>query len=266
MKKKNNPIVEEVKEKYSTVENMTNIFVKNPNAAMRGLLISGDAGQGKTHAVQKGLIGTAQDKIDYVKGSSITPAVMYVKLWQNRRAGDILILDDVDIAHKGTTERNTILDLFKGATEPTKEDRTLQWARAQRNQMMVDLDVPNTFDFQGAIIWITNDTIETLSTKCKSHWNAISSRFRQIPVWLNEQEKLMYTLYLVEEVNMLGPDCHAKEGGYSNSIIAKTAKYIRDNYKFMNDISPRCSVAIADTIDNFPKEWKTYCDYQFVKL
>ncbi len=266
MKVINNPIVEEVKEKYTTIEKMTNIFVKNPNAAMRGLLISGDAGFGKTHFTRRGLAGIAQKRIDYMKGSSITPAVMYVKLWQNRRAGDILILDDVDIAHKSTNERNTILDLFKGATEPTTDARVLEWARAQRNQMMVDNDVPNTFEFKGAVIWITNDTIETLADKCKSHWNAISSRFRQIPVWLNEQEKLMYTLYLVEEVDMLGPDCYAKAGGYSSEIIIKTAKYIRNNYKFMNDISPRCAIAIADTIDNFPKEWKTYCDYQFIKL
>lgn len=263
MSKSYNPIVEEVKDRYLTIEKMTSIFVDNPTAAMRGLLISGDAGFGKTHYTRQGLAGIDQDRIDYMKGASITPPVMFVKLFQNRNPGDILILDDVDIAHKSPNDRNTILDLFKGATEPTTGERTLEWGRATRNKMMVDNDVPDSFDFQGAVIWITNDTIETLSQKCKSHWNAISSRFRQIPAWLNEQEKLMYTLYLIEEVDMLGKECSAKEGGYSREIIEKTVGYIRSNWKSMTDVSPRVGIAIADTIDNFPNDWETYCDYQY---
>ena len=263
--KNSNPIVEEVKNQYLTIQMMTSMFVKNPQAAMRGLLISGDAGFGKTHYTKLGLQDIKDvDDVDYVKGSSITAPVMFVKLYQNRKPGQILVLDDVDIVHKSSGERSAILDMFKAATEPTTGDRELEWARAQRNPLMVDNDVPTKFNFEGSIIWITNDTIQGLAEKAKSHWNAISSRFRQIPVWLNDQEKLMYTLNLIEEVNILGPNCQAKEGGYSDDVIKKTAKYIRDNYKYMNDISPRVSISIADTIDNFPKDWKTYCEYQFL--
>lgn len=265
MKQQLNPIVEEVKNQFTTIEKMTSIFVKNPNAAMRGLLISGDPGFGKTLYCKFGLQDIEnEDNVDYIKGSSITAPVMFVKLFQNRKPGQILVLDDVDIVHKSPAERNTILDMFKAATEPTTDDRTIEWARAQRNQLMVDNDVPTKFNFEGAIIWITNDTILELSEKAKSHWNAISSRFRQIPVWLNEQEKLMYTLHLVEEVNILGPNCYAKRGGYSKEIIEKTANYIRTNWKFMNDVSPRISISIADTIENFPNEWETYCEFQFL--
>jgi hypothetical protein len=260
-----NPIVEEVMNQYLTIQKMTEIFVKNPNAAMRGLLISGDAGFGKTHFTKLGLQGVEDiDNVDYVKGSSITAPMMYIKLWQSRKPGQILVLDDVDIVHKPTAERSAILDLFKGATEPTTGFRTLEWARASPNQMMRDLRCPTKFDFEGSVIWITNETIESLSNKAKSHWNAISSRFRQIPVWLTDQEKVLYTLHLIEEVNILGSDCQAKEGGYSEEIIDKTAEYIRNNWKYMNDVSPRISISIADTIDNFPEDWQIYCEHQFL--
>jgi len=260
-----NPIVDEVKNQYLTIQKMTSIFVKNPNAAMRGLLISGDAGFGKTHYTKLGLDDiNDDDDLDYLKGSSITAPVMFVKLYQNRKPGQILVLDDVDIVHKSPAERNAILDMFKAATEPTTDERIIEWARAQRNPLMVDNDVPTKFNFEGAIIWITNDTIQGLAEKAKSHWNAISSRFRQIPVWLNDQEKLMYTLHLIEDVDILGLDCYAKKGGYSKDIIEKTADYIRKNYKYMNDVSPRVSISIADTIENFPNEWETYCEFQFL--
>lgn len=264
--KNENPIVKEVKDKYLTIQKMTSIFVNNPDAAMKGLLISGDAGFGKTHYTKIGLLGVDLDKVEYVKGSSLTAAAMFVKLYQNSEPGSILVLDDVDITHKQPQEKNTILDLFKGATEPTKGERTLEWGRAQRNQLMVDNDVPSSFDFQGSVIWITNETIESLSKACNSHWNAISSRFIQIPAWLNDQEKLLYTLHLVEDENMLGPDCYAKEGGYSEEEIDKVVGYIRKNYKTMKQISPRVCISIADIINNFPNDWETYCDNTYRKL
>jgi len=260
-----NPILDEVKNKYLTIEKMVSIFVKNPDAAMRGVLISGDAGFGKTHYTKLGLENISDiDNIDYCKGSSITAAAMYCKLYQSKDAGQVLVLDDVDIIHKSTAERSAILDMFKAATEPTTEDRTIEWGRASQNQLMRDNDIPSKFVFKGSIVWITNERIEDIADKAKTHWNAISSRFRQIPVWLNDQEKLMYTIHLVEDVDILGVDCNAKEGGYSKDIIKKTIGYIRKNWKSMNDVSPRISISIADTIENFPNDWETYCEYQFL--
>jgi hypothetical protein len=260
-----NPVLDEVKNKYLTIEKMVSIFVKNPEAAMRGVLVSGDAGFGKTHYTKLGL-HTIEDinNVDYVKGSSITAAAMFCKLYQSKDIGQVLVLDDVDIIHKAPAERNTILDMFKAATEPTIEDRTIEWGRASINQLMKENDIPSKFIFKGSIVWITNEPIEAIADKAKTHWNAISSRFRQIPVWLNEQEKLMYTLHLIEDVDILGPNCNAKTGGYSADIIKKTTEYIRKNWKYMNDVSPRISISIADTIENFPNEWETYCEYQFI--
>jgi hypothetical protein len=260
-----NPILEDVKNRYETIHKMVSIFVKNPDAAMRGVLISGDAGFGKTHYTKIGLQEVKDvDDIDYVKGSSITAAAMYCKLYQSKDTGQVLVLDDVDIVHKSTSERSAILDMFKAATEPTTEDRTIEWGRASQNQLMRDNDIPNKFIFKGSIVWITNEPIEDLAKVAKTHWNAISSRFRQIPVWLNDQEKLMYTVHLIEDVDILGKNCMAKKGGYSKDVIEKTITYIRKNWKSMNDISPRISISIADTIENFPNDWETYLEYQIL--
>lgn len=260
-----NPILEEVKNKYLTIQKMVSIFVNNPDAAMRGVLISGDAGFGKTLYTKLGLDGIPnEDDVDYVKGSSITAAAMYCKLYQSKDPGQVLVLDDVDIIHKTASERNTILDMFKAATEPTLEDRTIEWGRASVNQLMRDNDIPSKFVFKGSVVWITNEPIEEIADKAKTHWNAISSRFRQIPVWLNEQEKLMYTIHLIEDVDILGKGCNAKEGGYSEDVINKTLGYIRKNWKSMPNISPRISISIADTIENFPNDWETYCEFQFL--
>lgn len=267
-----NPIIEEVVNRYKTIQNYTSMFTNSDNSAIRGLLISGDAGFGKTHFTKLGLGNVNPEMIDYVKGSSISAAALYVKLFQNRHAGQVLILDDVDIINKTRTEFALIIDMFKGATEPTKDERILEWARAQRNQLMVENDVPDNFAFNGTIIWITNEKIRDIAEKCGNHWNALDTRFFKVEAWLNDQEKLLYTLYLVEDIDMLGKECYAKENGYDRGVIEKTTKYLRDNYKYMYDfnnnstLSPRSAVKLADTITSFPNDWEMMANMQFIKI
>ncbi len=258
-----NPIVQEVCEKFMTVTKMTAIFATaDKNSAIRGIMVLGNAGAGKTHHVKEAFIqSNTMDNVDYVKGSSLTAPALYYKLWLNREPGSILVLDDVDLVHKGKSEKNTILDLLKGATEPTKDERILSWLRAGTNALFREEDVPTEFDFQGSVVWITNETQESLSKACGPHWNAISSRFMQVPVWLDEKEQLMYTIYLIEEIDMLGKDCYAKEGGYSTDVIEKTVQYLRDNWKSLDDITPRVAIKIADTIETYPNDWRIYVEF-----
>lgn len=270
---KTNPIIDDVVSRYKTIKNYTKIFTGNNTTAIRGLLISGDAGFGKTHYTKLGLMDAEQENIDYIKGSSISAAALFVKLYQSRLTGQVLILDDVDIIGKNKGEFNSIIDLIKGATEPSKnpEDRTLSWDRASRNQMMVDNDVPTRFVFDGTMIWITNEKISNLAKKAGTHWSAIDSRFYKVEAWLNNQEKLMYTLHLVEEIDILGKECYAREKGYDKTTIERVIKYLRDNRRYMFDfndnstISPRSAIKLADTMVNFPNEWEEMADMQFIK-
>ena len=263
MEKNINPVVQEVIEKFDTVYTMVSSFVDNRYSALKGLLISGDAGTGKTHWVKKAFIDTnSTEDVYYAKASSISAAALYVILYQYRHKGKVVVLDDCDIIYKAPAEKNAILDMLKGVTEITKGDRPISWVRASSNQLIRDNNVPNNFNFEGSIIWITNDTIEDIAKKAKNHWNAISSRFNQIKVYLNTQEKLLYTLYLIEECGMLGQNCEGKEGGYPLSVQSDTIEYIRENYKFLTEITPRLATKIADIRFNYPSNWKTLVNNQ----
>lgn len=259
MKRSNNPIVNKVIDKFDSVYIMTKSFVENRNSAIKAILLSGDAGTGKTHWVKKAIedLGLDENDVYYVKGASISAAALYVILYIFREAGKLVVLDDCDIIHKSPAEKNAILDMIKGATEVTKGDRMISWIKATKNQAMRDNNVPMSFDFQGSVIWITNDTIEDISKKAKSHWNAISSRFNQIKVYLSPEEKLSYTLYLIEECDMLGKSCQGKEGGYSIKVQNDTIDYIKEYWEDLNEITPRVATKIADMRQNYPTNWKT---------
>tara|TARA_R110001606_G_scaffold364853_1_gene519463 strand:+ start:229 stop:1098 length:870 start_codon:yes stop_codon:yes gene_type:complete len=263
MKNSNNPIVQDVIERFNTVYKLNKIFVTG-NSAQKGIIISGDAGTGKSHYVQKAFVDSnVTDKVDYNKSKSFSAAALYVKLYLNRNEGDVVVFDDCNLAGMSGNDFKTLVDLFKGATEMTKGERMLGWERATTNPLMKDNNVPHEFNFQGSIVWITNYSFEQLAKKFGPHWEAIQSRFINVPIRLNDQEKLMYTLFLVEEIGMLSGDiCQTKEGGYSDTIVTATTKYIRDNYKFMNNVTARVAAKIADTMENFPEDWKLIIENQ----
>ena len=61
---------------------------------------------------------------------------------------------------------------------------------------------------------------------------------------------------------MLGKNCDAKEGGYSDKIIEATMDFLADNYENFKDITPGVALKIADTMDQFPTMYTTILSNQ----
>ena len=263
--KHSNPVVQDVINRFTTVHKICKVFVTG-NSAQKGIIISGDAGTGKSHYVKQAFVDTkTTDRIDYNKSKTFTAAAFYVRLFLNKEPGDVVVFDDCSLEHITGKDFKDIVSMLLGATEMTKGKRIIGWERATTNQLMKDNNVGHEFDFQGSIIWITNSSFEQLAKKFGAHWEAFQSRFIQVPIRLNDQEKLLYTLYLLEEVGMLsGKKCETKEGGYSKPIILETIQYIRKNYKYMSNVTARVAAQIADTMEQFPDEWETLIENQTI--
>jgi len=265
MKHTSNPIVQDVINRFQTVQKISSIFATG-NMAQKGIIISGDAGTGKSHYVKQAFVETGTtESVDMNKSVSFTAAAFYVKLFLNRNVGDVVVFDDCNLAGSSGGDKKAIIDMLKGAMEMTKGERMIGWERASQNQLMKDNNVPSQFDFQGSIIWITNYSFPELEKWAGPHWEALQSRFIPVSIRLNEQEKLMYTLYLLEDIKMLEGDiCETFEGGYPQEIVDATIKYIRKNYKDMKNVTARIAAKIADTMHNFPNDWEMLLDNQLI--
>lgn len=264
MKRKINPIVQRVISTFDNVSLLVESFLTKGDSIIRGIAIPGDAGLGKTNAVKRALkkLGLLDD-VAYVKGGSITAGALYVMMYLKRKKGDIIVLDDVNISDLASQQRREVLELIKGATDPDSEMRMVSYERASKNELMKKHNVPSQFDFNGKIIWITNNTIEDIKNSTKSHFSGLFSRFQWAQCFFNDDEKLQYTLHLIEEIDILGKNCDEgiKPGGFSDEVIQNTYDYIYERYEHITDISPRQALKIAELIDTFPNNWK-----QMVKL
>jgi len=255
--KKINPLANEVREVFGGVYHQTQSFVNNKTSAINGLIVSGDAGTGKTHTVKKALVdaGVTQH-VEYIKGGKVTAANLYVKLYLNRQKHRIIVLDDVDIIHHA--ERNNLILMLLGACD-LGQDREVTWETTRKNALMEEYDVPHSFKFNGTIIWITNDRKEDILKKCRQWAHAINSRFNFSTCIFTPEQKLMYTLYLCEDVGMLNGKCvdHKQADGtpgYPQKDIDATIEYINDHYRNLVEITPRIALRICDTFHYQPKE------------
>jgi len=257
-----NPIVRRVNDRFETIQKVSEVFVTG-NSAQKGLLVSGDAGTGKSHWIKQAFIKTGTTgRVDYQKSKSFTAAALYAKLWENSQKGDVVVFDDCSLSSMTGENFRKLTDFFKGALELTSGPRMLGYEAATQNALFKELGVPREFDFQGSIIWITNTSFDKLNKKFGDHWDAIERRFIPVEVVLTKEEKYMYTSYLISDLNMLGENCESFEGGYPQSIIDDTLDFLDSNYENFRDITPGVAIKIADTMYQFPDMYETILSNQ----
>lgn len=239
-----NPIAKEVQDTFDGIYAQTVSFVQNPNSAINGMIVSGDAGTGKTYTIKRALKDTNHTKnTEYIKGGKITAASLYVKLYLNRAKHRIIVLDDCDIIHHN--EKRQIVPMLLGAAE-LGHNREVSWETARKNPLMEEYNVPHQFKFEGSIIWITNDRKEDIAKAIKQWKNAIFSRFNTAEVKFTDEQKFMYTMHLIENCDMLGLNCQEYLGGYPESIIDQAHTYMSTHYRNLVEVTPRQAIKIAD--------------------
>jgi len=246
-----NPIAKEVQDTFDGVYAQVQSFAQNKSSAINGLLVSGDAGTGKTYTVKKAIVDLGlAGNIEYIKGGKITAASLYVKLYLNRAKHRITVLDDVDIIHH--SEKNKIIPMILGACD-LGHNREVSWETARANALMEEVGAPMKFKFNGTLIWITNDTIDDIEKACKQWKSALLSRFNVAKCYFTDEQKYMYTIHLCENVGMLNGKCvdHIqKDGtpGYPQDAIEETIDYMYENYRQLVEITPRIALRICDTM------------------
>lgn len=118
---------------------------------MYALLLTGQAGVGKTYLITKRLEERGLKKNeDYFKvtGKS-TAAGMYITLFENN--GKMILFDDCDSVFK---DENAV-NVLKGALD-TSKSREISWNSAVALKTPEKTPIPKRFDFTGKVIFISN--------------------------------------------------------------------------------------------------------------
>ena len=253
-------IIERLRERFEILDDMTRAVKKG---AVRAMIVSGAPGVGKSFGVEKvlGKHGLMADiandeklkKYEIVKGA-MSAIGLYSKLYEFSAEKNILVFDDCD----SVLLDDLSLNILKAALDTSKK-RTISWNTDSR--LLRSEGVPNSFEFKGGAIFITNINFANIkSKKLQDHLAALESRCHYIDLTIHtEREKMLRIKQIVGDGMLADYD-------FSEEQTANIIEFIDANKKRLRELSLRTVLKTADLMRSFPgNKWQRVAQISLMK-
>lgn len=223
------------------------------NGVVRGLVVSGPPGIGKSFGVEKQLdsanmfrtLEGKPPKYEVVSGG-ISPIGLYQKLYFNRSKDQVLVFDDCD----AVLFEEESLNLLKAALN-SGDRRRINWNKESR-VLQVE-DIPDSFDFEASIIFLSNIDFERTINKgsrIAAHLEAIMSRCHYLDLEIGSlRDKLLRIKQIVRDGMLTSYN-------FSNQEEQQVVDFVFDNAEFLREVSLRMVKKVADFVKADPQEWR----------
>jgi len=240
-------IVERMRERFSILDDMTQASI---DGVVRGMVVTGPPGVGKSFGVEAVLeknslfdvMAGNKLRFDVIKGAS-SAIGLYKVLYQNADKNNVLVLDDCDTVLYDETS----LNLLKAALDSSKK-RKISWNTD--SALLRREGIPDTFEFRGSVIFITNLKFDNVRGKIKDHLDAIMSRCHYLDLTMDTmREKVLRCKQIVAD-GMLN------EYQFTQEEQDDLMDFMFDNKEKMREISLRMVTKLADLKQSMGTKWK----------
>lgn len=231
---------------------------------IRALIVSGPPGVGKSHGVETQLeksslfdrLGGKKIRYEIVKGA-MSALGLYSTLYKYSDAKNVLVFDDCDIFHD-----EDALNILKAALDSGKR-RKIFWNTDSRK--LRDEGIPNSFEFKGSVIFITNLNFSTARGKIAAHVDALQSRCHYLDLTINTERDRMLR---IKQVHRDSQDTGGlfKDYDFENQEDQLIMDFMWDNRENLSEVSMRMALKIADLVRISPNNWKVLTENTCFKV
>jgi hypothetical protein len=252
-------IIARMRERFDILNEMTRA-VKMGN--VRAMIVSGAPGVGKSFGVEQVLSrhdlfpavadNSKLKKYEIVKGA-MSAIGLYKKLYEFSDRKCILVFDDCD----SILLDDIALNILKAALD-TSEKRVISWNTDSRSLQAEG--VPNSFEFKGGAIFITNINFQNIkSKKLQDHLAALESRCHYIDLTIHSQRDKMLRIRQIVGDGML--DSY----DFTEQDAAELVEFIDQNKNRLRELSLRTVLKAADLKKSFPERWQRVAEVSLMK-
>lgn len=252
-------IIERLRERFEILEDMTRAVKKGD---VRAMIVSGAPGVGKSFGVERVLAkhtlmadvaGDAKlKKFEIVKGA-MSAIGLYSKLYEYSQDKCILVFDDCD----SVLLDDLSLNILKAALDTSKR-RMIHWNTDSR--LLRSEGVPNSFEFRGGAIFITNINFQNIrSKKLQDHLAALESRCHYIDLTIHTEREKMLRIQQIVEDGML------QDYEFSAEQTAELVGFIAANKARLRELSLRTVLKTADLMRSFPQRWQRVAEVSLMR-
>lgn len=242
--------MERISETFLMLDKIVDACAKG---VVRGLVVSGPPGIGKSFGVEKQLDSAnlfrtmeGKDPRYEVVSGGISSIGLYQKLYFNRGKDQVLVFDDCD----GVLFDEESLNLLKAALN-SGERRRINWNKESR-VLQVE-DIPDSFDFEASIIFLSNIDFERTIAKgsrIAQHLEAIMSRCHYLDLEIGSlRDKLLRIKQIVRD-GMLA------NYNFSSQEEKQVVDFVFDNSEYLREVSLRMVKKVADFVKADPTGWR----------
>lgn len=239
-------IIERLRTRFAILDDMT---AAAKAGHVRAMIVTGPPGVGKSFGVEK-ILGHHQEvddgklkKYEIVKGA-MSALGLYAKLYEYREEQCILVFDDCD----SVLLDDLSLNILKAALDSSRR-RTINWNTDSR--MLKDENIPNSFEFKGGAIFITNIKFDNVrSARLRDHLAAMESRCHYLDLTIDTaREKIL-------RIRQIVADGMLERYGFDSDAEEQIIDFIMENQPRLRELSLRMVLKIADLRSSFPNNWQ----------
>lgn len=240
-------IMERLRERFQILEDMTQASV---DGIVRGMVVTGPPGVGKSYGVEN--VIDKNSLFDKMAGNRLRFSIekgaasaigLYKLLYNYSDKNNVLVLDDCD----SVLYDETSLNLLKAALD-SGQKRRLSWNTD--SAMLRREGIPDTFEFKGSVIFITNLKFDKVRGKIKDHLDAIMSRCHYLDLTMDTtREKLL-------RIKQIVGDGMLNSYGFQNGEDKEVVEWIIENQNRLREVSLRMVCKVADLRKAMDSRWK----------
>jgi hypothetical protein len=212
---------------------------------IRAMIVTGPAGIGKSHGVTTQMekasmfdkIQGKRPRFEIVKGA-ISGIGLFATLYKYSDAKNVLVFDDCDV-----WEDQDAINVLKGALDSGKT-RRISWNKDSR--LLRDEGVPNQFNFNGSVIFITNKTFDNKkASKIQPHLDALQSRCHFLDLTVDSERDKMLR---IKQVHRDSDGGLFKDYDFTQVQTDEIMSFIETNHSKLREVSLRMCLKIADLV------------------
>ena len=254
--------MDRIKTRFNILDDMAKATIAGD---IRAMIVSGPPGVGKSYGVEQQMekaslfdqLTNSRTRYEVVKGA-MTALGLYAVLYKYSDAKNVLVFDDCD----SVFQDDLALNILKAALDSGKS-RRICWN--SDSSLLNREGIPNSFEFKGSCIFITNLKFEHLkSKKLQDHLEALQSRCHFLNLTIDSDRDKMLRIKQVDR------DC---EGGlfsdydFNDGQSEEIFDFMEENSHKLREISMRMALKIADLFKvTGVNDWKTLAESTCMKI